>query len=75
MEPLSLFVLALYGAYQASQRRKSSSGSSSSSYSHTPLSTTPKKTAVSQQEIKKASDTRMCQPEIKLSNNNKIKAE
>ena len=80
MEPLSILALALYSAYQTYQRQKSSSSSSSStgssSYSYTPLIyTPPKKSAVSQPEIKKAPDTRMCQPEIKLSDNNKIKAE
>ena len=80
MEPLSILVLSLYSAYQIYQKQKSSSSSSSStgssSYSYTPPThTPPKKSTASQPEIKKAPDTRMCQPDIKLSDKNKIKAE
>ena len=90
MEPLSILALALYGAYQASQRKKNSGSSLGSSTPYTP----PKKTkSASQPEIKKKtdtpmcqpknmlsdkkkkSDTPMCQPKNKLSDNNKNKAE
>jgi len=78
MEPISIIALALYGAYQASQRKKSSSSSTNSSYSassYTPTYAPPQKlSSISQSDIKKAPETRMCQPEIKLSDKNKIKS-
>lgn len=78
MEPLTMLIVgAVYAAraidaeIRANKARKTSS-SNSSSYSSSSSSSS---TSVSQPEIKKAPDTRMCQPEIKLSDNNKIKAE
>lgn len=75
MEPITMLIVgAVYAAraidaeIRANKARKSSSSYSSSSSSSS-------KSSVSQPELKKKQDNRICQPEIKLSDNNKFKAE
>lgn len=91
MDPLTLALITAASQWAYKTFKDSGKSSSNSSYdsileslkkeqrsssvsSISPVSNL-NSSAISQPEIKKTSDTRMCQQEIKLSDNNKIKAE
>lgn len=77
MEPITIFIVGVVYATSAinEEIRKNKAKKFSSYYSSFSSSSSKSSVSVSKPELNKKQEGRICQPEIYLSNNNKIKAE